>query len=526
MSRKKLTIYDLLISCPGDVQAGVDSIKNAVDSFNRSLGSSNGIHVQIKYWGTDVYPASGDSPQNIINKQIVESADMVVAIFGNRFGTATDNYGSGTEEEIKKMMDADKQVFLYFLNQKINPHEFDTKQFDQIQELKENYRGLYHTVDSFDKLEKDFQNHLSLYFLENISNTSTQNSKKRKPKLEILQDTSEFRIDEYFENILNEIHKKIDTKIYLIDSIVLSKTTKENDNKSYSIKAQLPAESIKSQLPKDFHYKSFFQPEEVSINQTVADTIKEYFEIGSIELSSNFFDLGNLTKTKDLASISLTGNNNAITLRGTDDEKNKFRKINDLYHLINEYFDFKKYFNQLKEIKLLNLYIHNSGTTIDEDIDIEVIVNKKDLFKFKNIPIPGRNIIKEINESEFLEKIFVASENEKIKSYPDYPRANGIPYNPRLIYPGLGPMRDFEAEYEDEKEVYIEELKRIFCYTNFFPDDTSALLTFNLNYLKHHSSIYFPSYIPLAGSISSIDYTITSKHSPDYIEEKLKISIL
>ena len=64
---------------------------------------------------------------------------QLLLYFGTRFGTATDNYGSGTEEEIEEMLSADKQVFMYFLEAPIIPSNIDIKQYEKVQEFIEGY---------------------------------------------------------------------------------------------------------------------------------------------------------------------------------------------------------------------------------------------------------------------------------------------------------------------------------------------------------------------------------------------------
>ena len=48
MPREGVTIYDLLISCPGDVTGYLQLIKEAVDNFNKLYGSLNNIQVSIQ----------------------------------------------------------------------------------------------------------------------------------------------------------------------------------------------------------------------------------------------------------------------------------------------------------------------------------------------------------------------------------------------------------------------------------------------------------------------------------------------
>ena len=116
---KKITVFDLLISCPSDVEKYVDMLEKEVYRFNNLFGRTCNVIIRTRHWSKDSYPEFGNHPQELINKQIVESSDMLLAVFWTRFGTLSQNYGSGTEEEIEKMLSMKKQVFVYFLNSPI-----------------------------------------------------------------------------------------------------------------------------------------------------------------------------------------------------------------------------------------------------------------------------------------------------------------------------------------------------------------------------------------------------------------------
>ena len=125
MPRTGITAYNLLLSCPGDVLDLKSTVESCVKSFNASIGEANNIRIDLKHWSTDGFSQSGDKPQNILNKQFVDDCDLCVALLGTRFGTPTDNYDSGTEEEIEKMLSQNKQVFLYFIERSVEPSDLD-----------------------------------------------------------------------------------------------------------------------------------------------------------------------------------------------------------------------------------------------------------------------------------------------------------------------------------------------------------------------------------------------------------------
>lgn len=100
MPKLGITTYDLLISCPSDIKDEIVIIKDVVEMFNNLFGQANNIQIITKHWSKNSYPESGGKPQAILNKQFVFDCDAAVAVFWTRFGTPTDEYDSGTEEEI------------------------------------------------------------------------------------------------------------------------------------------------------------------------------------------------------------------------------------------------------------------------------------------------------------------------------------------------------------------------------------------------------------------------------------------
>lgn len=137
----KITVYDLLVSCPSDVSDLIDVLEKEVNHFNNFFGRSNNVIIRTRYWAKDSYSEFGDHPQQLLNKQIVDSSDLALGVFWTRFGTPTENYGSGTEEEIERMLMMGKQVFLYFFDKPVSPSKLDQEQYKKIQEFMHRYKN-------------------------------------------------------------------------------------------------------------------------------------------------------------------------------------------------------------------------------------------------------------------------------------------------------------------------------------------------------------------------------------------------
>ncbi len=162
----KMTVYDLLISCPSDVSEFIPEIEKTVYRFNSVYGKELQMMVRPIYWSNSTYPELGGHPQELINKQIVNDTDFIISIFWSRFGQPTLYYDSGTEEEIETMLNAHKQVFLYFLDKPLPPSHMDYSQYQKLQSFKEAHKteGLYFTVPDEKALCEMFYDHLKLYF--------------------------------------------------------------------------------------------------------------------------------------------------------------------------------------------------------------------------------------------------------------------------------------------------------------------------------------------------------------------------
>lgn len=182
---KDIKVFDMLISCPSDVSGYVELLERKINHFNNYFGRKNDVIIRCRYWSNDTYSEFGDSPQKLVDKQIVDSSDMVVAVFWTRFGTATENYGSGTEEEIERMLSDNKQVFLYFLDKPVSLSQIDLSQYAKIQEFMEKHKkdGIYFSVPDENALASKFEDNLELYFDSLIRGSEL---KKNSGKKEIL----------------------------------------------------------------------------------------------------------------------------------------------------------------------------------------------------------------------------------------------------------------------------------------------------------------------------------------------------
>ena len=123
-TRHFANVLNILIASPSDVLEEREVVTRTIYDWNAAHFSATGILLNPVKWESHSYPASGDRPQAIVNKQIVESGDVLIGIFGHRLGTPTGVAQSGTIEEIEKFRTAGKYVALYFSTADV-PREAD-----------------------------------------------------------------------------------------------------------------------------------------------------------------------------------------------------------------------------------------------------------------------------------------------------------------------------------------------------------------------------------------------------------------
>jgi hypothetical protein len=157
----RATILNVLIASPSDVSAERDAVESAIQEWNGNHHERMGIMLQPVRWETHSYPASGDRPQAILNKQIVESGDILIGIFGYKLGTPTGKAQSGTIEEIEEFRKAGKYVALYFSKADV-PRSADRDQLKALEDYQRDRQKdtLYGTFQSTEELRRLVTQHL------------------------------------------------------------------------------------------------------------------------------------------------------------------------------------------------------------------------------------------------------------------------------------------------------------------------------------------------------------------------------
>lgn len=131
------TVYKVLIASPGDVAEERSVVSAAIYTWNTQHSEPTGAVLLPVGWETHAVPEVGDRPQAIINRQLVESADILIGVFWTRLGTHTGVAESGTAEEIEQFRAKGKPVLLYFSSRPVVLESVDLDEYKRLKAYKE-----------------------------------------------------------------------------------------------------------------------------------------------------------------------------------------------------------------------------------------------------------------------------------------------------------------------------------------------------------------------------------------------------
>lgn len=146
-------VLTVLIASPGDTQVARDVVENTAKAWNRDRARTRRVVLLPLRWETDAIPEIGADGQAVINRQLVDLADIVIGLFHSRLGRPTPRGVSGTAEEIQRSHELGTRVHVYFSEMPL-PHDVDEEELKRLRTFKEELEevGLVGTYASFEDL--------------------------------------------------------------------------------------------------------------------------------------------------------------------------------------------------------------------------------------------------------------------------------------------------------------------------------------------------------------------------------------
>jgi len=167
--------YKIFIGSPSDVQEEreiIEALINEMNEYYEPLGLPTLKLVSLK---TDVRSKIGDfEGQSVIDKQIDGKYNVFIGILWKKFGTETENYDSGTEQEFYNAYakyeknPKSMEIMFYFCERTPEFSEIDGEQLALVQKFRKRLeeKGLYKTYSSIEEFEKIIKNDLRLLVTE------------------------------------------------------------------------------------------------------------------------------------------------------------------------------------------------------------------------------------------------------------------------------------------------------------------------------------------------------------------------
>jgi hypothetical protein len=157
---RRATMFDahvlkVLIASPTDTAPFRDSVEQSLHLWNQDRAEGASAMLLPRRWETGAVPElDGTDGQSVINRQLVDDADIVVALFHQTLGRATERAVSGTAEELERAQKAGKPVHVYFSTMPVD-HDHDRAQLAALDEFRDSIRalGLYGSFGSAGNLE-------------------------------------------------------------------------------------------------------------------------------------------------------------------------------------------------------------------------------------------------------------------------------------------------------------------------------------------------------------------------------------
>jgi hypothetical protein len=163
---KSITLITVFLASPGDLGSERDVVGRCIAEWNQLYGSNRLINFDLIRWETSISAGFGHDGQDVINQQVGDEYDVLIALFWNRLGSETPRASSGTAEEYERALARFKlgesiEIAFYFKDADVNPREIDLDQLRKVYEFEK-------SVQQQGALSKRFTDDESLKFEINL----------------------------------------------------------------------------------------------------------------------------------------------------------------------------------------------------------------------------------------------------------------------------------------------------------------------------------------------------------------------
>jgi hypothetical protein len=159
------TFIRVFIASPGDVHLERDEACRVIHNWNAAHSMSRSVLIEPVRVETHSHAVQGGHPQDLINSQLLDRCDLLVAILWSRLGTPTNSDLSGTVQEIREFSEkkGPERVLIFFCDRAL-PNTSDLSQIQAVRDFKDSIKsnGLYAPYTEVAEFGSSFRHQLDL----------------------------------------------------------------------------------------------------------------------------------------------------------------------------------------------------------------------------------------------------------------------------------------------------------------------------------------------------------------------------
>ena len=107
-------VFRIFIASSNDLADERRIIRDTIREWNDVHGFRNNVHLEPVLYQSHIWYDSTQSAQAIINQELLDSCDLMIALFWKRVGTPTGKAAGGTLEELERFSQSRRPVLLCF----------------------------------------------------------------------------------------------------------------------------------------------------------------------------------------------------------------------------------------------------------------------------------------------------------------------------------------------------------------------------------------------------------------------------
>jgi hypothetical protein len=163
---RQTVIVSVFLASPSDVHVERSIVDRVITQWNAIRGRDRNLMFEVLRWETSTSSAIGIDGQDVVNYQIGDDYDAMIALFWTKIGAVTSRAASGSVEEYERALNRHKagepiQIGVYFKTSAPSLHLLNPSQYQSVLDLKEALKkdGVYY---------KEFEDDQSLDFEINV----------------------------------------------------------------------------------------------------------------------------------------------------------------------------------------------------------------------------------------------------------------------------------------------------------------------------------------------------------------------